>query len=373
MMFNLSSILNESRFVAVLHIVLPLASVFLLLLVGLYGLRKFLAHQRQKADKYLESGDRVKHYLRSAVADALDGPAKLLLVILALTTIPELTFPITATKALYISRHLQIAGVVSSVCWFLLKIVKKGEHYFVHFGTNKEIHGRGGIDKATASITTKLLLVSIFTISALVVMQSLGLNIGALLAFTGISGVAIAYSTRDLIASMFTTLAIYMDRPFTIGDVVNIKTDRGETEGIVEKIGWRISKIRNFDTSVTYIVNAVFSLVSVKNLSRAYNSQLTFDLRFTYQNNEKLLSINNLIKETLSFSMLNIEGKEIRIFNPSVTLNDISQSIAGINILVFLPNFFINDINGLLAKNAVLIILNNLMSKQNLWYNITVR
>ena len=64
-------------------------------------------------------------------------------------------------------------------------------------------------------------------------------------------------TAKDLLSNFFGGLFIYMDRPFAVGDWIR-SPDR-ELEGVVEKIGWRVTVIRTFDKRPLYVPNSVFS------------------------------------------------------------------------------------------------------------------
>ena len=66
-----------------------------------------------------------------------------------------------------------------------------------------------------------------------------------MLALGGVSGIAVGFAAKDLLANFFGALMIYLDKPFKIGDWV--RSSDKEIEGIVEAIGWRQTRIRNFN------------------------------------------------------------------------------------------------------------------------------
>ena len=71
--------------------------------------------------------------------------------------------------------------------------------------------------------------------SALVVLQTMGINIAGLLAFGGVGGIAVGMAARDMIANFFGGLTVYLDQPFKVGDW--IRSSEKEIEGTVEDIG----------------------------------------------------------------------------------------------------------------------------------------
>jgi MscS family membrane protein len=111
-------------------------------------------------------------------------------------------------------------------------------------------------------IVTRSLKAIIAIISALMLLQEFGISISGLVAFGGIGGIAVGFASKDLLANFFGAGMIYFDRPFSTGDRIN-SPDR-KIEGIVEHIGWRLTKVRTPDNTMIYIPNSIFSTIIVE-------------------------------------------------------------------------------------------------------------
>jgi MscS family membrane protein len=136
------------------------------------------------------------------------------------------------------------------------------------------------VDKTTAHAITQILRISVVISGVLVGLQTLGINISAVLAFGGIGGIAVGFAAKDLLANFFGGLMIFLDRPFSVGDW--IRSPDKEIEGTVENIGWRLTRIRTFDKRPLYIPNSIFTIISVENPSRMSNRRIyeTIGLRY---------------------------------------------------------------------------------------------
>ncbi|MBY0451871.1 MAG: mechanosensitive ion channel family protein, partial [Bdellovibrionaceae bacterium] len=91
--------------------------------------------------------------------------------------------------------------------------------------------------------------------------------------------VALAFAAQDTVANVFGTITIILDRPFKLGD--HIKA--GDTEGTIEEVGFRSTRIRTFYNSVVNIPNSVMAKEKIDNLSER-NGWIRFRhlLGFTY-------------------------------------------------------------------------------------------
>ena len=153
-------------------------------------------------------------------------------------------------------------GIIVMMMWFALRFVRLYETRYVE---RKEALGEQA-DRTFVSALGKLFRASIVITSALVMLQTMGINIAGLLAFGGVGGIAVGLAARDMMANFFGGLTIYLDRPFAVGDW--IRSPDKEIEGTVEEVGWRRTVIRTFDKRPLYVPNAVFTNISVENPSR---------------------------------------------------------------------------------------------------------
>ena len=152
-------------------------------------------------------------------------------------------------------------------------------------------------DKATVRATSKLARITMWTITALMVLQSVGVSVEGLLAFGGIGGIAVGFAAKDLLANFFGGISIYLDRPFTIGDW--IRSPDKQIEGTVESIGWRLTVIRTFDQRPLYVPNAIFSQISVENPSRMFNRRIYETIGLRYEDASKVAVIVSEVRQML--------------------------------------------------------------------------
>ena len=167
-------------------------------------------------------------------------------------------------------------GLIATVAWFAVRFLRVAE---VNFIADKQAKGEI-FDRATLDAVVKLLRLSVMITAFLVALQTLGFSISGVLAFGGIGGIAVGFAAKDLLANFFGGLMIYLDRPFAIGDWIR-SPDR-EIEGMVERIGWRQTVIRGFDTRPLYIPNSAFANIAVENPSRMRNRRIyeTIGIRY---------------------------------------------------------------------------------------------
>lgn len=92
-------------------------------------------------------------------------------------------------------------------------------------------------------------------------------NIPALITGLGIGGVAIALAGKETVENFFAAFTILTDKPFQTGDTIKL----GEVEGVVERIGFRSTRLRNADGSAYIVPNQNLVSQSVVNMSMRDN------------------------------------------------------------------------------------------------------
>lgn len=92
-----------------------------------------------------------------------------------------------------------------------------------------------------------------------------GINITALAAALGIAGLGFALAAQDTIADAIAGMLILADRPFRVGDRINI--DAIDTWGDVVEIGLRTTRIRTRDNRLVIVPNSTISKNEVVNYS----------------------------------------------------------------------------------------------------------
>jgi MscS family membrane protein len=91
--------------------------------------------------------------------------------------------------------------------------------------------------------------------------DNLNINITGLLAGLGIGGIAFALAAQDTVKNFFGSVTVLIDRPFQVGDWVVI----GGTEGTVETVGFRSTRIRTFYNSLVTLPNSNLISAQVDN------------------------------------------------------------------------------------------------------------
>ena len=223
-----------------------------------------------------------------ALIGSIHRPMSLLIWVVGLSWAAEfVSFEAQAGLA-EIIEPIRFICVVGLITMFLSKFVSNCEDGFI----------ANGSDVTTAHAIGKLLRISVFITAALTVLQTLGISISGILAFGGVGGIAVGFAAKDLLANFFGGLMVYLDRPFAVGDWIR-SPDRN-IEGTVEKIGWRLTIIRTFDSRPLYVPNSVFTSIALENPSRMRNRRIYETIGIRYADAAKVKVIVDDVRSMLS-------------------------------------------------------------------------
>lgn len=111
----------------------------------------------------------------------------------------------------------------------------------------------------TLSTVLKNIVKYIFYFIGLVmVLDMFNISTSSILATAGIGGLAIGFGAQSLVKDIITGFFILFEDQFSVGDYVKI----GEYEGIVEELGVRVTKIRDFSGELHIIPNSNIGAVT---------------------------------------------------------------------------------------------------------------
>jgi small-conductance mechanosensitive channel len=112
----------------------------------------------------------------------------------------------------------------------------------------------------------------------LVALENLGVNITALLAGLVVGGVAVALALQNILGDLFASLSIALDKPFVVGDSLNIDMFTGS----VERIGIKTTRLRSESGEQIILSNADILKSRVRNYGRMPEQRVLTTLRVAY-------------------------------------------------------------------------------------------
>lgn len=142
--------------------------------------------------------------------------------------------------------------------------------------------------KTIASVLDNFILWAIAITSVVMILGELGVNIGALIAVTSILGAAIGFGAQSLVKDILSGIFIVFEDQYGVGDWV----DLGSADGEVEKVGLRVTELRDVHGTLWFVRNG--EILRVGNYTQDWARAL-LDLPFNYEND--IDKVNNLISD----------------------------------------------------------------------------
>ncbi|MCY3548454.1 MAG: mechanosensitive ion channel family protein [Gemmatimonadetes bacterium] len=117
--------------------------------------------------------------------------------------------------------------------------------------------GDTALDETALPMINRFVRFIVIAIGILLAMTHLGLEIAPLLAGAGVAGLALSLAAKDTLSNLIAGVLLIMDRPFQVGDRIELWNAPRETGtwGDVIEIGLRATKIRNPDNLVVVVPN----------------------------------------------------------------------------------------------------------------------
>ncbi len=154
------------------------------------------------------------------------------------------------------------------------------------------------LDDQLVPLVRKALKILLAVVVGIAIVDKLGLDVTSFVASLSIGGLALALAAKDTVANLFGSVVLFTDQPFKIGDAVSVSG----TEGVIEEVGLRVTRVRQMDKSVATIPNHSFTTTKVVNYSmrtqRRIRHRVGLDYRTTPDQMQAfIVSVRTMLQE----------------------------------------------------------------------------
>jgi small-conductance mechanosensitive channel len=169
----------------------------------------------------------------------------------------------------------------------------------INFAFNQSIQKRKEQD-ASGTTTIKFLgfiaRFILWIIVLLLVLDNVGVNITGLVAGLGIGGIAVALAVQNILSDLLASLSIVLDKPFVIGDLIEVDS----LSGTIEYIGLKTTRVRSINGEQLIFSNNDLLKSRVRNYRRMSERRIVFSFGVAYQTPvEKLKDIDKIIRDII--------------------------------------------------------------------------
>jgi small-conductance mechanosensitive channel len=112
----------------------------------------------------------------------------------------------------------------------------------------------------------------LWVVMVLVALHNSGVNITALVAGMGIGGIAVALALQNILADVFASVSIILDKPYQVGDFIVV----GDSMGTVERIGIKTTRVRSLSGEQLVFANGELLKARIRNFKRMSERRVEF-------------------------------------------------------------------------------------------------
>jgi small-conductance mechanosensitive channel len=118
--------------------------------------------------------------------------------------------------------------------------------------------------RTTGSVLNSILKAVIWIIAIGMILGEFGFNLGPVIASAGVIGVAIGLGAQTLVRDILSGIFMLIEDQYGVGDQIKVL----EIEGVVEKVGLRITTIRDKDETLWYVRNGEILIIGNRSQKR---------------------------------------------------------------------------------------------------------
>ncbi|MDQ0968896.1 MscS family membrane protein [Flavobacterium sp. W4I14] len=183
-------------------------------------------------------------------------------------------------------------GIILSIFWIILRIIDFISHVLLYKASLTDNKSDDQLVPFLKELfKTIVIFIGFFTLLGFV----FEVNVLTLITGLGIGGIAIALAAKESLENLIGSFTIFLDKPFTVGDLVKVDG----VEGTVEKVGFRSTRIRTSEKTMATIPNRGMIDGVLENLSLRNSRKVSFIIGLTYETNSE--SLRKIITEIESY------------------------------------------------------------------------
>jgi small conductance mechanosensitive channel len=158
----------------------------------------------------------------------------------------------------------------------------------------KRILARTKLDRTGTIFLTTIIKYTIYIIGFVNALSATGIDTASVLASLGIAGLTIGFAARDAFSNLISGMLIYLDRPFVIGDLVEIEDHYGR----VDRITLRSTRIITSDGKMLAVPNA--DIINKTVASYTNFPHLRLDIPVTIGVNEDIGRVRQIMLQQIA-------------------------------------------------------------------------
>lgn len=210
-----------------------------------------------------------------------------------------LLFPVIylSCRALVLPSKAESVLRIAAMLGFLVQVALWANEFTEFwFRRYKRTHADDPSAVTTIAAVGFLARVVLWVLIFVVALDNLGFNVTALVTGLGIGGIAVALATQNILADLFASLSIVVDKPFVIGDTIAVD----DHAGTVEYVGLKTTRLRSINGEQLIFSNAELLKSRIRNLRRMQEKRVVMKMALPHDTpDEALESMTAVAREAV--------------------------------------------------------------------------
>src|SRR6185436_1016369 len=202
--------------------------------------------------------------------------------------------------SLFLSFSGRIEGVLRTmaVLAFLLQLalwLLVGINFWVEHARRKRLASDAASITliGAAGLAGKLV---VWSVLLLVALDNVGVDVTTLVAGLGVGGIAVGLALQNILGDLFASVSIVLDKPFVIGETIQV----GDLVGKVESIGLKTTHLRSLSGEQLIFPNGDLLQSRIRNLARMGERRAVLSFGVSYETPvEKVEAIPGMIRAVI--------------------------------------------------------------------------
>lgn len=223
---------------------------------------------------------------------------------IVIDALDSIHWPFFVFVSIYVSlQFVNVPDIVSRLAYYIFMIALV--YYAIRFVSSLiNYASRIVIQKKEAEqqnagiirLIATVLKIGLWVGALLLILSNMGYNVTSLIAGLGIGGLAIGLALQNILGDLFSSLAIYFDKPFKVGDFVIV----GQYMGTVKHVGVKTTRIEALQGEEIVMANSDLTNSRIQNFGIMKRRRIVFEFGVTYDTPaSKLEQIPGWVKEII--------------------------------------------------------------------------
>lgn len=155
----------------------------------------------------------------------------------------------------------------------------------------------------------KTLVVILWLVLGTFILSNFGVNITSLITGLGIGGIAVGLALQNVLGDIFSSVSIFLDKPFKVGDFIQV----GQDQGTVVKIGVKSTRIDTLRGEELVISNKELTSARIQNYSQTEEIRDSITLGVSYDTPKSTLRNIPAMVENIINNIQNVRFDRCRL------------------------------------------------------------